>query len=44
MKSYTEKEVIAIAKEAVGLWRSEHDKKLFSSKSYFGKWIKKVLK
>lgn len=39
-KLYTEEEVIELTKEAVGLWRTGHDKKLYQSKKYFGDWIK----
>lgn len=42
--SYTEKDVKKIAKEAIGLWRNDHDTKLYQSKKYFGDWIKRMLK
>jgi len=42
-KIYTEEEVIELTKEAVGLWRIQHDKKLYQSEKYFGKWIKNKL-
>ena len=43
-RKYSEKEVIKIAKEAVGLWRDTHNARLYRSHQYFGKWIKTILK
>lgn len=42
-QKYSEKEVIKISKEAVGLWRGSHNARLYRSYQYFGKWIKTIL-
>ena len=41
---YTEKEVIDLTKEAVGLWRPYENKTLYRGRVYFGRWIKRKIK
>jgi len=39
MRYYSEKKVIEIAREAVGLWRDEHNAKVYRGIDFFGHWI-----